>query len=242
MDVRKKYSKIFISLNILILIAVVLSACLFMGWETKYYKIILGTLIVALPMIAFYHGYKSLKRLILINLFVSLCLSFSTLFFQWSLSIAMLVVFPLFVYAVGILFLNIISLFVYWVEYDSAAFTPLLISVLTIPAVIFAAKGGVYVDIYLDDYFFKKEFSRYEEAIKILEKYEKWPLYLHDNSLPEPCRQVASMVHGEKENENFTIILMQGREGFAYFSGNDANCPKSLKNHRIIKEHWYKIN
>ena len=199
--------------------------------------------IFGIPLLLAYFGLKSLNNLIGINLCISGCLVLSMLFFCWSISIGALIALLFFFYTAIMLLINLISLFVFWVEHDSKAFVPLLISILTIPAIIFSIKAGGPVAIYLDDYLFKRQLPKYEAAIKILEKkIETGPFHLYGKDMPIECQPLASFITGKKQGNELTIKLLQGREGgYAYFSGEDINLPGDLLKCRKITEHWFKI-
>ena len=237
---------IVIILCVTAIAAVSVLAGLILGFRggVRIDSIIFAFFAISLPLLLAYFGLKSLSNLIWINVCISGCLVLSLIFYCWSMPIGLLVTLPLFCYTVIMLLINLISLFVFWVEHDSKAFVPLLISVLTIPAMISAAKAGVYVDIYLDDYTFKKQLPKYETAIKILEeKIETWPFDLYGKDIPNECQPLASNIMGEKHGNEFTIKLLQGREGgYAYFSGEDPNLPEDFAKYRKVTAHWYKFH
>jgi hypothetical protein len=237
---------ILIILGITAIIAVSVLTSLIFGFPggVRIDSIILAFFVFSVPILLVYFGLKSLNNLIWINVCISGCLVLSLLFFLWSLPIAFFVTAPLFFYAVVMLIINLISLFVFWEEHDSKAFIPLLISVLTIPAMISAGKASRHIDAYLDDYTFKKELPKYEAAIKILEKkLETGPFDLYGDEMPNECQPLASNIIGEKHGNEFVIKLLQGREGgYIYFSGNDSNLPEDFVKYRKVTAHWYKTH
>ncbi len=235
-----KGSKNIVILCLVAVIIVSIAAGLGIGAE-KFGYIVFNFFVIGVPITIAYFGLSSIRKLIFINLFISICLVLSLLFWHWE--ITFLITLPLFFYAVMMLLINLISIFIFWQEHDSTAFVPLLISILTIPALVYSFKASKNIDIFIDDYKFKRQLPKYEAAIKILEKkIETGPFELYGKDVPVECQPLANCVTGEKQGKEYTIKLLKGREGgYAYFSGEDKKLPNDLLKYRKITAHWFKV-
>ncbi|MBN2455506.1 MAG: hypothetical protein JXB29_03060 [Sedimentisphaerales bacterium] len=246
MNVSKTIEIIII---IVVVIVVSIFAGLFLGAAARVGSIVLSFFIFAIPLLIAYLSLKSFKTIIWINVILSISLIIVSGVFAYEKRWTQLLFVPLVFYAFVMFIINLISLFKFWQEYDSEAFIPLLISILTIPLSTFSVKAGVFVNTHV----FKERIVQYEAAVKMVEnQINTEPLYLIGEDIPAKFRHLAYLIYAKKEGSVLNVSFVWG-SGFpnkhtAYVYTSNGKLPekgtkfqKDWPYYRRINDHWFRV-
>lgn len=235
-------TKQIVMILILVLVIPIFLGLLF-GGMARIGSIVLFIFTFGIPLLMAYIGLKSLKRIIWLNVIISVPLIIIAGIFAYEKMFMQLIFVPLVCYAFVMLLINLISVFKFWSDYNFAKFIPLLISILTIVLTYFSLEIGHRVNIYV----FKKRLPQYQAVIKIVEnQIGDEPLYLVGKDLPPQYRNLAISINAEKENSVLGVSFLWG-VGFslkhtAYAYVSDGRIPEKGTELRGNWHYWERIN
>jgi len=241
-------------INIIILIILVLVVpfvfAIFYGGVDYMGSALLSVFLIGIPLSLIYLGLKSFKALICFNVFLIIPLAISLVMDAYKPGFTQVIVMPLFFYAIVLIFINFLGIFVFWYKDEGNPLVLLVFIVLCISTMIFPVKIGHYLRIKT----FNKNLPLYEEALELIESQLTEDFFRLDHQeIPEKYKNLAYYIVGKRYGDDMTVSFIWGIAfpvkhcGFAYIS--DGNLPpkgtdfrKDWPHIKRINDYWFKVS
>lgn len=203
--------------------------------------------VFGIPLLIAYWGLKNLKRVIILNIIISIPLIIISGIFSYEMRLSQLLFYPLLFFAFVMLIINFISIFKFWSNYNFKVFAPILISILTILLSYSSLKAGRWTNIYV----FEKRLPQYQAAVRMVEnRINEKSICLIGEEIPPEFRHLAISIQGEKDDSVLGVIFIWGvgfpckHIAYAYISNGEfpARGAKFLNDWYYwerINDHWF---
>lgn len=221
------------------------------GGASRSGSIVLCIFIWGIPLCIGYLGLRNKNLLLVINLIVSISLIISAGLFAcfvnvYTQTISMFLILLFIALAV----INLISIFVHWVEHGFGAFLPICISILTVILIVFSVRVGNHAKMHR----FNKRLPQFENAVKMVEsKLTDEHIRLTGEDIPQEYRHLAYFIIGDKRANGKLIVTFVWGGGFpvkhtAYAYTSDGSSPirdsefqKDWYHCKRINDNWFKV-
>lgn len=223
----------------------------YLGGESPLVTVASFIMILGIPLLAIYFGFKNVIMLTLVNIALGTILCISLYSFGYRPDISSQLGGMLGgVYLFVMLVVSFIAIFKFWEKYSLFSVIPFVILLLCFKAGAISLKAGHNKR----ENVFAERLPQYEEAVRVMEsKIKGEPVFLKGKEVPEAYHHLAYWIHAEKYGGGVLVVTFFWGGGFpvkhsAFVYRSDGWLPPRGTDFRRewpfaerINENWFRV-
>lgn len=242
-------NRIIIPLVLVLVIPILLG--FYLGGQSPLVTVAFFIIILGIPLLAIYFGFKNIIMLTLVNIALGTVLCISLYNFGYRPDIFSQIGGMLGgVYLFVMLVVSFIAIFKFWEKYSLFSMIPFVILLLCFKAGAISLKSGHNKR----EKVFAERLPQYEEAVRMMEsKIKGEPLSLRGKEVPEAYKHLAYCILAEKDEKGVLVVTFFWGGGFpskhsAFVYRSDGHLPLKGTEFRRewpfaerINENWLRV-